>query len=279
MKLRLYHHRDGARVAYREAGTGPGLAVLHSAGLSHRELEPIAEGLEHRFRLVLPDLPLHGDSEDRPRHPYTPEWFEEVMADFIRDTCGPRPLVGGHAEGALLLLRMVASGRLDPARIVLLPSTLHHRPERHARERMLRAALRFAALPGGARVLSHAIPPMFGPRFGQRLSARDEPGSADLLRHALGDLGGNANRVRAWRKAVRRWPRDARAEVLDAYEGIAAPVLLLWADRDAIHPVAIAEEALGLLPHADLRVLSGTGFLIAYDDPVGVAREIVAFCG
>jgi hypothetical protein len=26
-------------------------------------------------------------------------------------------------------------------------------------------------------------------------------------------------------------------------------------------------------------VLSGTSFLIAYDDPVGVARELSAFCG
>jgi hypothetical protein len=26
-------------------------------------------------------------------------------------------------------------------------------------------------------------------------------------------------------------------------------------------------------------VLAGTGFLIAYDDPVGLARELVAFCG
>ena len=37
MKLRLYHHPDGARVAYREAGTGPPLALLHSALFSHRE--------------------------------------------------------------------------------------------------------------------------------------------------------------------------------------------------------------------------------------------------
>ena len=41
----------------------------------------------------------------------------------------------------------------------------------------------------------------------------------------------------------------------------------------------IAEEALDLLPDAMLRVLPGTGYLMAYDDPVGVAREIVAFCG
>ena len=57
------------------------------------------------------------------------------------------------------------------------------------------------------------------------------------------------------------------------------PVLLLWADADPDHPLEIAEEALDLLPHAQLRVLPRTGFLIAYDDPVGVAREIIAFCG
>src|SRR4051812_15111733 len=82
------HHPDGARVAYREAGTGRPLALLHSKLLSPREWEPVVEELSHRYRLVLPDLPLHGDSEDRPTPPYTPQWFAEVMAGFIRDTCG-----------------------------------------------------------------------------------------------------------------------------------------------------------------------------------------------
>ena len=108
VKLRLYHHPDGARVAYREAGTGPPLALLHSALLSHREWEPLVDELSDRFRLVLPDLPLHGDSEDRPRHTYSPDWLAEVMAGFCREVCGPRPLVGGHEAGALLLLRAVA---------------------------------------------------------------------------------------------------------------------------------------------------------------------------
>ena len=82
----------------------PPLALLHSKLLSHREWEPLVEELSDRFRLILPDLPLHGDSEDRPRHPYTPAWMAEVMAGFCRETCGPRPLVGGHEAGAQLLL-------------------------------------------------------------------------------------------------------------------------------------------------------------------------------
>src|SRR6202020_2150586 len=79
MRLRLYHHHDGARVAYRETGTGPALVLLHSLGLSHREWEPIVAPLATRFRVVLPDLPLHGDSEDRPRHPYSPDWLAHVL--------------------------------------------------------------------------------------------------------------------------------------------------------------------------------------------------------
>ena len=54
MRLRLFHAADGARIAYRERGTGPPLVLVHSATFSHREFEPLVEHLTHRFRLVLP---------------------------------------------------------------------------------------------------------------------------------------------------------------------------------------------------------------------------------
>jgi pimeloyl-ACP methyl ester carboxylesterase len=279
MKLRLYHHHDGARVAYREAGTGPPLALLHSRLLSHREWEPLVEELSHRYRLVLPDLPLHGDSEDRPRHPYTPHWLAEVMAGFVRDTCGPRPIVGGHDAGAQLLLHAIATRQLAPSRLVLMPNAMHGRPEHDRLERLVRLGVRGAAVPGLDRVVSHGARLAFRPAMGERLSARGNPAARDLVRHAFGGVGGNANRARAWAKAARRWPVGAQADLLDVYGKIDAPTLLLWADEDSMHPLAIAEEALDLLPNAQLRVLEGTGFLMAYDDPVGLARELAAFCG
>jgi len=279
VRLRLYHHPDGARVAYREAGTGPPLALLHSAGLSHREWEPVVEHLRDRFRVVLPDLPLHGDSEDRPRYPYSPDWLAEVIAGFCRETLGPRPLVAGHDAGAQLLLRAVTTGRLAPSRLVLMPARLHRPPVHVTRVRALRLAARAAAAPGLDRALSHAARLAARPELGERLSARHNPAARDLVRHAFADLGGNGNRARSWAKAARRWPAGAEAQYLDAYPLIDLPVLLLWADEDERHPLAIAEEALKRLPDALLRVLPGTGFLMAYDDPVGVARELVAFCG
>ena len=278
MKLRLYHHADGARIAYREAGTGPPLALLHSAGLSHREFEPLVGELSDRFRLVLPDLPLHGDSEDRPRHPYTQDWLVDVMVGFIREACGPRPLVGGHEIGASLALRAATSGRLRPGRLVLMPSALHRRTGRERTERAVLAAARAGAVPGLDRAVARAATFAFRPARGEKLTARGNPEARDLLRHALADLPRNANRARAWAKAARRWPPGPHSDLLDAYPRLDCPVLLLWADQDPVHPLAIAEEILDLLPDGQLRVLPQTGFLMAYDDPVGLAREIAAFC-
>jgi pimeloyl-ACP methyl ester carboxylesterase len=279
MRLRLYHHHDGARIAYRETGTGPGIVLLHSLGLSHREWEPIVAPLSGRFRVVLPDLPLHGDSEDRPRHPYTVGWLTDVIAGFCREVVGPRPLVAGHDLGAELALKAVSSGRLTPARMVLMPTRLHCPEDHPAKRGAWRAACRAAALPGLDRLLSRGATLVFRPSLGERMSAQRNPAARDLVRHAFSDVGGNGNRARSWAKFARRWPATAQRQLLDAYTRIDVPVLLLWAEEDSSFPVEAAQEALDLLPNAQLRTLPGTGFLIAYDDPVGVARELIAFFG
>lgn len=279
VRLRLYHHPDGARIAYRETGRGPALALFHSLGLSHREWGPVMAPLSQRFRLVLPDLPLHGDSEDRPRHPYTLEWLTDVISGFCREVMGERPLLAGHDIGAELALRAVSEGRLEPGRLVLMPNRLHRRDTHAGKRAAWRAACRMAALPGLDRPLAHGAKLVFRPAMGERLSAQHNPEARDLVRHAFADVGGNGNRARSWAKFARRWPVEAQSQLLDAYPQIRSPVLLLWAEEDTLHPVQGAQEALDLLPDAQLRTLSGTGFLIAYDDPVGVARELIWFCG
>lgn len=279
MRLRLYHHSDGARVAYREAGTGPPLALLHSALLSHKEWEPAVDHLSDRFRVVLPDLPLHGDSEDRPRHPYTIDWLADVIAGFSAEVLGPRPLLAGHDAGAEILLRAVISGAITPERLVLMPNRMHTEPVGSATREAWRLATCAGAVPGLDLVLSHAAGALFTPARGLALSARSNPEAADVMRHAFADVPGNSTLARSWARCARSWPRGAQTQLLDAYPRLDMPVLLLWADRDRLYPLSIAEQVLPLLPNGQLRVLQSTGFLMAYDDPVGLARELSAFCG
>jgi pimeloyl-ACP methyl ester carboxylesterase len=279
MRLRLYHHHDGARVAYRETGAGPPIILLHSLGLTHREWEPIVEPLADRFKVVVPDLPLHGDSEDRPRHPYTREWLTEVMGGFCAEAGGPRASVVGHDIGAELALRMIVDGSYAPARLVLMSNRMH-RPAPFAAPRAAwRVVTGVGSLPIADLALSHAAKFLFRPRFGERLTVQHNPEARDLVRHAFADVGGNTNRARAWAKFSRRWPFDAQRDLLDAYPALTMPVLLLWSEDDVAAPLEWAQEALDLIPGAQLRTLSGTGFLVAYDDPVALARELISFCG
>ena len=279
MRLRLYHHHDGARVAYRETGTGQAIVLLHSLGLSHREWEPIVAALSARFRVVLPDLPLHGDSEDRPRHPYTREWLTEVVAGFCSEVGGPRASVVGHDFGAELALRMIVDGSYTPARMVLMGNRLHRPAPFAGRRALWRAVTGLGTLPGADLMLSHGVRLVFRPRFGERLSAQRNPESRDVVRHAFADVGGNTNRARAWARFSRRWPFAAQRDLLDAYPSLKLPVLLLWAEDDPAAPLDWAREALDLIPNAQLRTIPGAGFLVAYDDPVVLARELISFCG
>jgi len=279
MRLRLYHHGDGARVAYRELGTGPALALLHSGLLSHMEWEPVVSTLAERYRVVLPDLPLHGDSENHPRYPYTLDWFADVLAGFASEVLGARPLLAGHDAGAEIVLRTALTGRISPARIVLMANRMHSREARSTLRGVWRVAAQAGAVPGLDRALTHATRVLFAPERGLALSARANPAAADVVRHAFADVPGNASLARAWAKCARVWPRGAQAHLRDEYSRLKMPVLLLWSDSDPRYPLAIAEEALPLLPNGQLRVLAGTGFLAAYDDPVALARELAAFCG
>ncbi len=279
MRLRLYHHADGARVAYRETGTGPPLVLLHSIGLSHREWAPVVEPLSRRFRVILPDLPLHGDSEDRPHHSYSPEWLTEVLSGFCSEVAGPRPRVAGHELGAELALRACCAGTLVPARLVLTPNRMHRREQIGDGRVAWRLACRAAALPGLDRLLAYGAAAVFRPSFGERLSVQHNPAARDLVRHAFSDVAGNGNRARAWAKFARHWPVGPQRHLLDELPKLTVPVLLLWTEGDPNYPISTAQEALDLLPDAQLRTLPGTGFLLAYDDPVGLARELISFCG
>jgi pimeloyl-ACP methyl ester carboxylesterase len=279
MRLRLYHHSDGARMAYRELGAGPPLALLHSALLSHKEWEPAVEQLADRFRVVLPDLPLHGDSERDRRYPYTLDWFADVLGGFCTEVLGARPILAGHDAGAEILLHAVAGERVRPSRLVLMPNRLHAPPARPHMRDTLQMVARAGAVPGLDRLLSYGARAAFRPERGLRMSVRANPAAADLLRHAFADVSGDATLARSWSKCARRWPRGAQTQLLELYPRLEMPVLLLWADQDSMHPLAPAEEAERALPRGQLRVLESTGFLIAYDDPVGLARELAAFCG
>ena len=54
---------DDAEIFYEIRGKGPPVVLLHPFPCHHEFWNPIAAALESRYRLILPDLRGHGDSE------------------------------------------------------------------------------------------------------------------------------------------------------------------------------------------------------------------------
>jgi len=56
-------HSDDAEIFYEVRGNGPPVVLLHPFPCHHEFWHPVAAALESRYRLILPDLRGHGDSE------------------------------------------------------------------------------------------------------------------------------------------------------------------------------------------------------------------------
>lgn len=59
----MFYHSDGSRLFYLEQGGGPAVVLLHPTPLNHRFWLPIADILAPKYRLIIPDLRGHGQSE------------------------------------------------------------------------------------------------------------------------------------------------------------------------------------------------------------------------
>ena len=230
--------------------------------------------------MVLPDLPLHGDSEDRPRHPYSPDWLADVIAGFCREVgraaldrrrSRPRGRAGA-ARGQHRAARARAPGAdAQPAA-----------PPRRVRGQARGLARR---LPGGgasrAWIASWPTAPAssFGPRWGRGSRSRATRPRGIWFVTPSPTSAATATAPARGRSSPAAGRSKPSASCSTPTRRCACRPCSCGPTRIPRTRSLAAREALDLLPDAQLRTLPGTGFLIAYDDPVAVARELIAFCG
>jgi len=59
----MFYFSDGARLFYTALGGGPAVVLLHPTPVDHRFWMPVAEHLAGKYRVIVPDLRGHGQSE------------------------------------------------------------------------------------------------------------------------------------------------------------------------------------------------------------------------
>lgn len=116
-KLRMNRLRSGdAELVYEVLGAGPPLVLLHPFPAHHGFWLPAAQALLPRYRVILPDLRAHGDSEVGDG-PATMEKHANDLARICDDAGVGRAVFAGVSVGGYILFAFV---RQYPERIAAL---------------------------------------------------------------------------------------------------------------------------------------------------------------
>jgi pimeloyl-ACP methyl ester carboxylesterase len=89
---------EGLRVKVSSVGSGPPLVLLHGLMGTHAYWEPFARRLATEHRVLLVDLPGHGESD--PLRPFDFDRCAQLVADACEAVGVTRPIVAGHSLGS-----------------------------------------------------------------------------------------------------------------------------------------------------------------------------------
>ena len=121
--------RDGVKLFYEEAGSGPPMVFVHGWTCDRSHFAPQAAHFSKRFRCVSLDLRGHGES-DKPDQSYTIEGFADDVAWMCGELGVSNAVLAGHSMGGAIALAVAAAHpelcaalvMLDPA--ILFPGEL-----------------------------------------------------------------------------------------------------------------------------------------------------------
>ncbi len=264
LQFRTIH---GYRRAFRIAGSGPALLLIHGVGANSASWEPVHAKLAQRFTVIAPDLLGHGDS-DKPRADYSLAAFANGMRDLLAALGVDRVTVVGHSYGGGVAMQFAYQYPELVERIVLVSTGGVAKDVsiglRLAALPMAREALAMLRVPGAVpamRLLGRAAGSVLGgTKFG-----RDAADAVDLLQN-FNEPGALSAFTRTLRSVVDR--RGQFVTMLDrSYLMQSVPVQVIWGDDDPVIPVQHARIAHAAIADSRLEIFEKSGHLPFKDDP------------
>lgn len=275
--LALWHITiHGHRRAYRMAGSGPPLLLLHGLGCNSGTWLPLMPRLAERFTVIAPDLLGHGDS-DKPRGDYSLGGYANGMRDLLTLLEVDRVTVVGHSFGGGIAMQFAYQFPERTERVALIGSG-GLGPE-------VSVFIRALTWPVTSALLSVAGMRPLRPLVGGSLSAlshtrlphtRDLAEVADIYQHMLCDAQSRFA-VRHVTSSVVDWRGQIVSLADRAYLTQIMPMCVVWGEADDIIPVSHAYAAQGYAPDADIHVISGAGHFPHKEHPDEVAEILTEF--
>ncbi|MFH8469530.1 alpha/beta fold hydrolase [Streptomyces sp. NPDC017991] len=277
-ELRLRHRVvHGYRRAYRMAGEGPALVLIHGIGDSSATWAGIVPGLARTHTVIAPDLLGHGAS-DKPRADYSVAAYANGLRDLLAALGVERATLVGHSFGGGVAMQFAYQYPERTERLILVGAG--------GVGREVNPVLRAVSLPGAQLALSALRLP--GAAFQARLFThlmrlldtdlgQDAPELLTLV-DALPDATSRSAFIRTLR-AVVDW-RGQVVTMLDrCYLTEGMPTLLVWGDRDGVVPVRHAHGAHEAMPGSRLEIFEGAGHFPFHAEPARFLALVQEFVG
>ena len=220
---------DGLSVAYIEQGEGPDLLLLHGWGARAETYRLLIDHLSQKYRVIAPDLPGFGDSEE-PKTAFSVDDFADFVLHFCAAVGVTDPVVMGHSNGGRILIKLLSRtpAPLDVKKAVLLDSAgikPKHGIDWYVKVYSYKAAKKL--FPGLAKTMQGKV------------GSTDYKAASPVMRQAM----------------VKAVNEDLTA----CLPQITASTLLIWGEQDDATPLADGKLMEQKIPDAGLVVLSGAG--------------------
>jgi len=274
LQFRTIH---GYRRAFRIAGDGPAILLIHGVGDNSTTWDSVQTKLAQRFTVIAPDLLGHGKS-DKPRADYSVAAYANGMRDLLAVLDIERVTIVGHSLGGGVTMQFVYQYPQLVERVVLVGTG--------GVTKDVHFALRVASLPLGSEALAllrmpGAVPALqilgraVGIALGSRGFGRDLPEVLRVLAE-LPEPTASAAFSRTLR-AVVDW-RGQVVTMLDrCYLTQSVPVQLIWGEDDSVIPVSHARMAHAAMPGSRLEIFSKSGHFPFHDYPDRFVEVVEGF--
>ena len=265
---------DGLTLSCYALGKGDPILLLHGLGASKITWLPVLAPLAQRYRVIVPDLPGHGES-DKPRNEYTPRFYARVVRHLMDALGIERAAVVGSSLGGRVALELALRSPGRVAALALLDPSV--------------PGLRWRYVMGFTRVFPTeigAIPFPLRERW-MEVMIRRLFAQPDRLPNE-GYSSAAAEFIRIYRNPVARMAffstlRHIVTERPDSFfaslRRIKQQALIIFGDQDRLVPARLGVRLAQHLPHAELVVLPDVGHVPQFEATDETLELLTGFLG
>lgn len=252
----MFVNIDGLNIEYCEYGSGTPVLLLHGWGASFDTYRSVINTLKNRCRVVAVNFPGCANSDTMPT-PWTVDDYCDFVLKFMKAVNLENPILFGHSHGGRVVMKLVATGLVNPPKIVLIDSA-GLIPQKTFKQKVRAKSFKFIKT-----VLTLPIIKSFS--AGLLNKARNHFGSADynaappVLRQTLVSL--------------------VNTDLRDILPNITCPTLLIWGENDTATPLSDAKIIESLIKDCGLCVLKDCGHFSFCERPFQANSIINSFIG